>query len=214
MRNAEYWRGRFSILEENAHKQSDQYLQSLEDMFMNAQRTVQADIERWYGRFATNNGISLMEARKMLTTGQLEEFKWTAEQYVKAAQRADLSPEWIKKLENASTRFHVSRFEAIQLQIQQQIELLYGNQLDGVDSLLKQIVSDGYTHTAFEVQKGVGLGWDITGLNQKKLETLLSKPWTTDGRTFSDRIWLKKRELVGTIPVSYTHLTLPTILRV
>ena len=62
-------------------------------MFMNAQRTVQADIERWYGRFATNNGISLMEARKMLTTGQLEEFKWTAEQYVKAAQRADLSPE-------------------------------------------------------------------------------------------------------------------------
>ena len=205
MRNAEYWRGRFSILEENAHKQSDQYLQSLEDMFMNAQRTVQADIERWYGRFATNNGISLMEARKMLTTGQLEEFKWTAEQYVKAAQRADLSPEWIKKLENASTRFHVSRFEAIQLQIQQQIELLYGNQLDGVDSLLKQIVSDGYTHTAFEVQKGVGLGWDITGLDQKKLETLLSKPWTTDGRTFSDRIWLKKRELVGTIHKELTQ---------
>lgn len=205
MRNAEYWRGRFSILEENAHKQSDQYLQNLEDMFMDAQRTVQADIERWYGRFATNNGISLMEARKMLTTGQLEEFKWTAEQYVKAAQRADLSPEWIKKLENASTRFHVSRFEAIQLQIQQQIELLYGNQLDGVDSLLKQIVSDGYTHTAFEVQKGVGLGWDITGLNQKKLETLLSKPWTTDGRTFSDRIWLKKRELVGTIHKELTQ---------
>lgn len=39
----------------------------------------------------------------MLTTGQLEEFKWTAEQYVKAAQQANLSPEWIKKLENAST---------------------------------------------------------------------------------------------------------------
>lgn len=35
----------------------------------------------------------------MLTTGQLEEFKWTAEQYVKAAQQANLSPEWIKKLE-------------------------------------------------------------------------------------------------------------------
>ena len=205
MRNAEYWRGRFSILEENAHKQSDQYLQNLEDMFMNAQRTVQADIERWYGRFATNNGISLMEARKMLTTGQLEEFKWTAEQYVKAAQRADLSPEWIKKLENASTRFHVSRFEAIQLQIQQQIELLYGNQLDGVDSLLKQIVSDGYTHTAFEVQKGVGLGWDITGLDQKKLETLLSKPWTTDGRTFRDRCWLNKNDLVGSVSKSLTQ---------
>lgn len=199
MRNAEYWRGRFSILEENAHKQSDQYLQNLEDMFMDAQRTVQADIERWYGRFATNNGISLTEARKLLTTGQLEEFHWTVEQYIKAGQQNNLSAEWLKKLENASAKFHVSRLEAIQLQIQQQIELLYGNQLDGVDSLLKQIVSDGYTHGAFTIQKGLGLGWDITALNQKKLETLLSKPWTTDGRTFSDRIWLKKRELVGTV---------------
>lgn len=199
MRNAEYWRGRFSILEENAHKQSDQYLQNLEDMFMDAQRTVQADIERWYGRFATNNGISLTEARKLLTTGQLEEFHWTVEQYIKAGQQNNLSAEWLKKLENASAKFHVSRLEAIQLQIQQQIELLYGNQLDGVDSLLKQIVSDGYTHGAFTIQKGLGLGWDITALNQKKLETLLSKPWTTDGRTFSDRIWFKKQELVDSL---------------
>ena len=205
MRNAEYWRGRFSILEENAHKQSDQYLQNLEDMFMDAQRTVQADIERWYGRFATNNGISLTEARKLLTTGQLEEFHWTVEQYIKAGQQNNLSTEWLKKLENASAKFHVSRLEAIQLQIQQQIELLYGNQLDGVDSLLKQIVSDGYTHGVFTIQKGLGLGWDITALNQKKLETLLSKPWTTDGRTFSDRIWLKKRELVGTVHKELTQ---------
>lgn len=205
MRNAEYWRGRFSILEENAHKQSDQYLRNLEDMFMDAQRTVQADIERWYGRFATNNGISLTEARKLLTTGQLEEFHWTVEQYIKAGQQNNLSAEWLKKLENASAKFHVSRLEAIQLQIQQQIELLYGNQLDGVDSLLKQIVSDGYTHGAFTIQKGLGLGWDITALNQKKLETLLSKPWTTDGRTFSDRIWLKKRELVGTVHKELTQ---------
>ena len=137
MKNADYWRGRFSILEESAHQEADQYIQSLEEMFMDAQRTVQADIERWYGRFASNNGISLTEARKMLTTGQLEEFRWTVDQYIKIGQQANLSAEWLKKLENASAKFHVSRLEAIQTQIQQQIELLYGNQLDGLDSLLK-----------------------------------------------------------------------------
>lgn len=46
MKNADYWRGRFSILEESAHQEADQYIQSLEEMFMDAQRTVQADIER------------------------------------------------------------------------------------------------------------------------------------------------------------------------
>lgn len=205
MKNADYWRGRFSILEESAHQEADQYVQSLEEMFMDAQRTVQADIERWYGRFASNNGISLTEARKMLTTGQLEEFRWTVDQYIKIGQQANLSAEWLKKLENASAKFHVSRLEAIQTQIQQQIELLYGNQLDGLDSLLKKIAGDGYTQSAFAIQKGIGLGWDITALNQKKLETLLSKPWTTDGRTFSDRIWSKKKELVGSVQKELTQ---------
>lgn len=205
MKNADYWRGRFSILEESAHQEADQYIQSLEEMFMDAQRTVQADIERWYGRFASNNGISLTEARKMLTTGQLEEFRWTVDQYIKIGQQANLSAEWLKKLENASAKFHVSRLEAIQTQIQQQIELLYGNQLDGLDSLLKKIAGDGYTQSAFAIQKGIGLGWDITALNQKKLETLLSKPWTTDGRTFSDRIWSKKKELVGSVQKELTQ---------
>lgn len=205
MKNADYWRGRFSILEESAHQEADQYIQSLEEMFMDAQRTVQADIERWYGRFASNNGISLTEARKMLTTGQLEEFRWTVDQYIKIGQQANLSAEWLKKLENASAKFHVSRLEAIQTQIQQQIELLYGNQLDGLDSLLKKIAGDGYTQSVFAIQKGIGLGWDITALNQKKLETLLSKPWTTDGRTFSDRIWSKKKELVGSVQKELTQ---------
>ncbi len=199
MKNADYWRGRFSVLEEAAHKQTDEYLQSLEDIYREAEQTVQKDIESWYQRFATNNNVTLAEARKMLTTGQLEEFKWTAEQYVKAAQKANLSEEWIKKLENASTRFHVSRLEAIQFQIQQQIELLYGNQVDGIDDLLKDVISNGYTRGAFEIQKGIGLGWDFTALNQKKLETLLSKPWTTDGKTFRDRCWTNKAELVDTV---------------
>lgn len=81
----------------------------------------------------------------------------------------------------------------------------YGNQVDSLDALLKKVVGNGYTHTAFEVQKGVGLGWDITGLNQKKLETLLSKPWTTDGRTFRDRCWLNKNDLVGSVSKSLTQ---------
>ena len=75
MKNADYWRGRFSVLEEAAHKQTDEYLQSLEDIYREAEQTVQKDIESWYQRFATNNNVTLAEARKMLTTGQLEEWQ-------------------------------------------------------------------------------------------------------------------------------------------
>jgi len=205
MRNADYWRGRFSILEDSAHREAQKTIQGMEELYLNAQRSVQKEIESWYARFAVNNQISLTDARKWLTAGQLEEFHWSVEQYIKIGEQAGLDAAWLKKLENASARFHISRLEAVQTGIQQQLELLYGNQVDSLDALLKKVVGNGYTHTAFEVQKGVGLGWDITGLDQKKLETLLSKPWTTDGRTFRDRCWLNKNDLVGSVSKSLTQ---------
>lgn len=205
MRNADYWRGRFSILEDSAHREAQKTIQDMEELYLDAQRSVQKEIESWYARFAVNNQISLTDARKWLTAGQLEEFHWSVEQYIKIGEQAGLDAAWLKKLENASARFHISRLEAIQTGIQQQLELLYGNQVDSLDALLKKVVGNGYTHTAFEVQKGVGLGWDITGLDQKKLETLLSKPWTTDGRTFRDRCWLNKNDLVGSVSKSLTQ---------
>lgn len=205
MRNADYWRGRFSILEDSAHREAQKTIQDMEELYLNAQRSVQKEIESWYARFAVNNQISLTDARKWLTAGQLEEFHWSVEQYIKIGEQAGLDAAWLKKLKNASTRFHISRLEAVQTGIQQQLELLYGNQVDSLDALLKKVVGNGYTHTAFEVQKGVGLGWDITGLDQKKLETLLSKPWTTDGRTFRDRCWLNKNDLVGSVSKSLTQ---------
>lgn len=199
MKNADYWRGRFSILEDTAFKQSEQSIQAIEQMYLEAQRSVQKEIEAWYGRFAVNNQISLADARKLLTTGQLEEFRWTVDQYIQAGKKAGLDAAWLKRLENASAKVHISRLEAVQMEIQQQLELLYGNQVDEIDSLLKKVVGNGYTHTAFEIQKGIGLGWDMTALNQQKLETLISKPWTTDGRTFRDRCWVNKTDLVNTI---------------
>lgn len=205
MRNADYWRGRFSILEDSAHQEAQRTIQDMEELYLDAQRSVQKEIESWYARFAVNNQISLTDARKWLTAGQLEEFHWSVEQYIKIGEQAGLDAAWLKKLENASTRFHISCLEAVQTGIQQQLELLYGNQVDSLDALLKKVVGNGYTHTAFEVQKGVGLGWDITGLDQKKLETLLSKPWTTDGRTFRDRCWLNKNDLVGSVSKSLTQ---------
>ena len=164
MRNADYWRGRFSILEDSAHREAQKTIQGMEELYLDAQRSVQKEIESWYARFAVNNQISLTDARKWLTAGQLEEFHWSVEQYIKIGEQAGLDAAWLKKLENASARFHISRLEAVQTGIQQQLELLYGNQVDSLDALLKKVVGNGYTHTAFEVQKvwalvGILPGW-------------------------------------------------------
>ena len=99
MRNADYWRGRFSILEDSAHREAQRTIQDMEELYLDAQRSVQKEIESWYARFAVNNQISLTDARKWLTAGQLEEFHWSVEQYIKIGEQAGLDAAWLKKLE-------------------------------------------------------------------------------------------------------------------
>lgn len=203
MKNADYWRGRFSILEDAAHNDSVQYIQTLEQQFKIASNSIQGDIEKWYARFAKNNNITLLEAKKWLNADQLKEFRWTVEEYIKAGE--SLNPKWMRQLENASARVHISRLEALRLQAQQQIELLYGNHTDDLDKFLGKIYSNGYYHTAFEIQKGLNIGWDLQSLNPKQLQTVLSRPWTTDNRTFRDRCWLDKTQLVHTVQTQLTQ---------
>lgn len=81
--SSEYWRERFMIMEEAAHKKVEDYAQALQAEYDRASRSIQADIERWYARFAGNNNITMGEARKWLKEGELEEFRWTVEEYIK-----------------------------------------------------------------------------------------------------------------------------------
>lgn len=205
MKNADYWRQRARINSDAAHADANEYIAQLEEIYRDAVMSVQADIDRWYGRFAENNQITLAEARKQLTAGELEEFHWSVDKYIQAAEQHGLDPVWQKKLENASARYHISRLEAIQMQIQQQAELVYGNQIDGLDELLRRVADNGYNHAAFDVMKGVGMGWDFPKLDQKRLDALLTKPWTSDGKTFTDRCWEGKADLIDGIQKELTQ---------
>lgn len=202
MKEPDYWRERAAILEEAAHRQGNELARTAEREFRAASRRLQDEIERWYARVARNNGVSLVEARRLLNVRQLEEFHWSVEEYIKCGEENGLDGRWMRQLENASARVHISRLEALELQLQQEIELLYGGQLDDLDGVLRGVYSEGYYHTAFEIQRGLQLGWDLQCLDKQRLDAVLSKPWTTDGRTFRDRCWTNKEALVGQVQTS------------
>ncbi len=193
MKHKDYWRKRFEQLEEAQNNKSVKYYLELEKQYKLAMNSIEKDILAWYNRFAKNEGISLLEAKKLLNTRELEEFKWSVEEYIKYGKENAINQKWMKELENASARVHITRLEALKLQIQQQVEVLYGNELDGIDKLMRDIYTSGYYHTAFNVQQGVNVGWSLMSLDTNRINKIISKPWATDGLNFSERIWGKYR---------------------
>lgn len=209
MKNSDYWKERFKQLEAAANKNGAEYYHEIEEQFTIAQRQIEKEVLLWYQRFATNNEVTMAEARQMLNAKQLAELKWNVKEYIKYGEENALDGRWMKQLENASSRFHITRLEALKLQTQQVAEVLYGNQTDGLDAMMKRVYLDGYYHTAFEVQKGFNVGWDIAGVDQSRLEKIISKPWAADGKNFSDRIWSNKKRLINEV---HTQLTQTCIL--
>ena len=208
-RTSAYWKKRFEALENASNTYGQQTFRQIEPAFEKAQREIEKQIEAWYGRFAKNNDITMQEARKLLNTKELKEFRWDVKEYIKYGRENDLNQAWMKELENASARVHINRLEALQIRTQQAAEIAFGNEVDCIDAMARKVFTEDYYHTIYEIQKGFGIGWEIGQIDSRKLETLISKPWAADGKNFSQRIWGQRDQLVSEL---HTQLTRSCIL--
>lgn len=192
-----YWKKRFETIEAASNAYGQDVYRQIEPAFTQAQREIQAAIDTWYTRIAVNNQVSITEARKLLSAKELAEFKWDVKEFIKYGEDNALDPIWMKQLENASAKYHISRLEALKIQTQQSMEKAFGNELDDIDTMAKRIYTDDYYHSAYEIQRGLNVGWDVSKVDVRRLEKLISKPWAADGKNFSDRIWQSKTSMVN-----------------
>lgn len=199
MTNAEYWKQRFTQLEAAQNRKGAGAYLEIEKQYKAAQNELEAQIARWYQRFADSNGISLAQAKQWLKGQDLAEFKWDVKEYIKYGKENAINGAWMQELENASSKFHISRLEALQIQTQNSLETMFAQQMGTMKKALSDVYASGYYHTAYAVQQGFGLGWDIAGLDQAQIEKVLSKPWAVDGYNFSARIWNSKTKLIGEV---------------
>lgn len=199
MNNAEYWKLRFEQLEQAQNQKGMKAYADIERQYKEAQKQLEGQIARWYQRFATNNGISLAEARQYLKGADLKEFKWDVQEYIKYGQNNALNSGWMKELENASAKYHISKLEALKVQTQHSLEVMYAKQFGTMHGALSDAFESGYYHTAYELQHGFNVGWDIAGLDQAQIEKVLAKPWAADGYNFSERIWGNKNKLISEV---------------
>lgn len=205
MKSRQYWVKRFEFIENMSNQMGIDAYSRIEPAFIQAEKNIQNEINVWYARFAANNNVSLADARRMLDAKELKELKWDVNQFIKYGKQNSFDGKWMKELENASAKFHISKLEAIKLRTQQAMEVAFGNELDEVDRMARNILTEDYYRSIFEVQKGFNLGYQVGQIDQRKLDLLVNKPWATDGKNFSSRIWNRKTQMVNDLHQELTR---------
>ena len=126
-------------------------------------------------------------------------------EYADKARQSAFSDTWEKELLNISAKVHVSRLEALKTQLRQQVEMLFAEQADVMQKSLGESYKSDYYHSAYEIQKGFNVGWDMPSIDQNAINTVLSKPWAPDGYNFSERIWNNKEKLLSELNTVMTQ---------
>ena len=195
MNSKEYWQKRGELTQAHLMQKADDFADDMEKAYKAALESIEKDISVFFQRFAKNEGITLTEANKLLKAGELEQFKMTVEEYIQKGIENSVSEKWLKELESASDLYRISRLKALNIQIQQQIELIAAYKEQGLSKTLQEIFEEGYYRNIFDYQQFTGVGSAFATLDTKAINAALSKPWTYDGETFSARIWKDRDKL-------------------
>ena len=98
MSNSEYWRKRFEQVTESELKKADMYQETLEREYQKAIVQIQKDIDTWYNRFAKDNRITYAESKRLLNSKELQELKWTLDDYIKYGEENNINGKWVQQL--------------------------------------------------------------------------------------------------------------------
>lgn len=191
-----YWARRSVEREEEWNKKSrDTIEKELASHYERSAQRIQANIERLYGKFSVDNGVSITEARKLINGTEYRTWKKDIEEYI-AEYKETGNPKTLLELNTLAMRSRISRLDKLYGDTLIELDKLGSKADKAITGFLKDAYKDNRLHSAYELAKK-GQGPLNVAVNEKHVEQVLRAPWS--GKNYSERIWGNSDKLARTL---------------
>ena len=189
-----YWRKREEQWIKEQIRNDIELKKKINELMSDAFDEVQQDIDSFYAKYATAEGISIAEARKRVANHDVQKFAKKAKKYV---EDKDFSPRANEELRLYNLTMKVNRLELLKAKI----NLVVTGSADEVDKL---VADDTYDRVIAELERNAGILGSSTHFDvEQRAWQIITGSYKLKGdetmNTFSDNIWLYKDELVKDI---------------
>ena len=194
MDSKEYWQRREDENTKHYIKQEEEYDRQIEKIYDDMLDSIQKEIDGFYGRYASREGITIAEAKKRVSKLDIEEYERKAKRYVEDAARdrkanggkTNYKGYYFSDKANEEMRLYnltmkVNRLEMLKANIG--LEMIKGHA--ELETFMGEILQ-GRTEEELKRQAGI-LGNTIKD-NAKLAHTIPNASF--HNATFSDRIWM------------------------
>lgn len=176
MNSEKYWREREEAWLKQNQKTEQEYEKEISRIYEDMLDACQNEINAFYGRYASKEGITLAEAKKRVSQADIKAYERKAKRYVK---EKDFSKEANEEMRLYNLMMKVNRLEMLKANIG--LELLAGH--DELEKLMAEILK-GRTSDELERQAGI-LGETIKN-NEKLSQAIVDSSF--HNATFYDRV--------------------------
>lgn len=178
-----YWRKREVYNDLTYQKKEAEYTKELNKIYDYAQDQIQKEIDRFYGKYAFEEGITMAEARKRVSQLDIDEYSRKAQKYVKEKDFSKRANEEMR-LYNATMK--INRLEMLKSKIGLELTVAANDADRYMEEILRSRVNEEYRR-----QSGI-LGESI-GTNVKDVNSLINASF--HNATWSERVWTNQRLL-------------------
>ena len=189
MDSREYWKIRALLQEQAAKEKGSKFLKDLAKMYNISLKEIQRDIEKWFKRYAKEEGITLAEAQKRLTSGEIIGYQLAMEEVMDEIENESFQ----KYLKHKYMSERITRLDSLKNQVSVQLELL----AESKDVQTFEYLKSTYKDNVFLNKETIDIQNTFHKFSETAIEETVLKPWS--GKSFSDRIWTDTAKLIDEV---------------
>ena len=201
MNSKQYWIDRENQKLNKGIKDCNNLAKELEHHYKLANKEIEKEINNLFEKYAKDNQLTYAEATKYLTGEEFKEWRTDIKGYLKMIED---NPELLLELNTLAMKSRITRLEALQYEVDKQLNQLTTETEKKTKKLLTQTIKDNYYENIYNIRKEKGFLANFSGIDNKTIERVLSYEWS--GNNYSGRIWNNKQQLSKTIKEEITQM--------
>lgn len=194
MNNRDYWQKREEEKLNKGIKDCNKLAKELEQHYKLASKQIEKEINNLFEKYARDNQLTYAEATKYLTSDEFKIWRTDIKGYLKMIED---NPEVLLELNTLAMKSRITRWEALQYEIDKILNELTQTAVESTTELLTDTLEDNYNRNVFNISKNAGYLANFSGINQKTINKILSYEWS--GNNYSTRIWKNTNQLKDVI---------------
>jgi len=189
-KSKQYWLDRMLARDKAAKLSEDKLLEELNRYYTDSYIAIEKELNNFYVKYATENGLSYNQARKILTPKDIREYSSKIGELKKLYEETKDMNVYLK-MQEIGSRANVTRLQSLLDSID--IELI--KSANNTQISIEQHLSNMYKRSYKQALEDIGTS--NKAINSRAVKEALSYPWS--GRNFSERIWGNKASTMNVL---------------